>query len=741
MGAGLAPRGANGALLAATQAARGHAAAGGGNKGVNEGGSAAAAVGAGTGSGSGLDGGHGHGGGLVGQRVLDLHAGSGSGGGGSTLLPPPAGRSGADGGGGGGGRKSSPSLIAATLAASRSVSPARGPIPQLDLNGGGGKVTRKRGQSVGAASVIVGSVGPRHEAEVLDTASIPPTTSLVSLFEGKREANDVDPVKKRAPSVRRKDMDTEEQARKERASQEPQKVKPKPVPKPKPKPEVATDVAVPKSSDDAHGASEGTSRLGGTGRSGHGDERGRAEAKPSQRRARSQHSEHKPAKKPKPAQHRPPTPPPSLPTRSPSNHVVSQPKRVAKTPRLEPPTPPVKTSTIAKMAEPIVQVTPVEPDIDQVDVFHHQDRNPKPRQVSQGSTSSNDSFVSASSVPSGAVSPVREVESTPRRPAPPARSPSSRSISTPNPPRQQASHPSTPNLTLSSLTNAMMASNLASARLTPTTPSQPPPLPAPRRSGRSPLQPHHTADSIGSQLTGGSKSPNHAAHQQKQRTGMLQTLRSPHASLSDDEDARRQHHHRRRSKVLSGGNRKHAHHEGSRRRWRDEITARERKRYEAVWASNRGLFLRPGWAAQYQNTTTATTGGASPTQQGHGPGTGEETQHQTRDQAVEASRASHGAEAELVVNVVARDIWSRSRLPADELAEVWDLVDRGARGALGRDEFVVGLWLIDQRLRGRKIPARVSQSVWDSAAGGYQGVVVPLPGGGAGGGGRKGRRA
>ncbi|KAH6636379.1 increased rDNA silencing protein 4 [Chaetomium tenue] len=731
-GPGSAPRGGNGALLAATQAARGHAAAGSGNKGVNESGSAAAAVGAG----SGLDGGHGHGGGLVGQRVLDLHA---AGGGGSTLLPPPAGRSGAD--GGGGGRQTSPSLIAATLAASRSVSPARGPIPQLDLNGGG-RVTQKRGQSVGAASVAAGGAGLRHEAEVLDTASIPPTTSLVSLFEGKKGEDDVDPVKKRAPSVRRKDMDTEEQARKERASQEPQKAKPKPAPKPKPKPEVATAVAVPKSSDEARGASEGNSRPGDTGGSEHG-ERGRAEATPSQRRARSQHSEHKPAKKPKPAQHRPPTPPPSLPTRNPSNHVVSHPKRVAKAPRLEPPTPPIKTSTIAKMAEPIVQVTPVEPDIDQVDVFHHQDRNPKPRQVSQGSTSSNDSFVSASSVPSGAVSPVREVNNTPRRPAPPARSPSSRSISTPNPPRQHASHPSTPNLTLSSLTNAMMASNLASARLTPTTPSQPPPLPAPRRSGRSPLQPHHTADSIRSQLTGGSKSPNHAAHQQKQRTGMLQTLRSPHASLSDDEDARRQDHHRRRSKVLGGGNRKHAHHEGSRRRWRDEITARERKRYEAVWASNRGLFLRPGWAAQYQNPTTTTTptptGGASPAHR-NGPGTSEETQHQTRDQAVEASRASHGAEAELVVNVVARDIWSRSRLPADELAEVWDLVDRGARGALARDEFVVGLWLIDQRLRGRKIPARVSQSVWDSAAGGYQGVVVPLPGGG-GAGGRRGRRA
>ena len=80
--------------------------------------------------------------------------------------------------------------------------------------------------------------------------------------------------------------------------------------------------------------------------------------------------------------------------------------------------------------------------------------------------------------------------------------------------------------------------------------------------------------------------------------------------------------------------------------------------------------------------------------------------------------------SEHVANVVVRDIWSRSRLPEDELAEVWDLVDRGRKGMLNKQEFVVGMWLIDQRLRGRKIPARVSSSVWDSV----KGVRVPGPG-------------
>jgi hypothetical protein len=93
---------------------------------------------------------------------------------------------------------------------------------------------------------------------------------------------------------------------------------------------------------------------------------------------------------------------------------------------------------------------------------------------------------------------------------------------------------------------------------------------------------------------------------------------------------------------------------------------------------------------------------------------------------IDLSRAWDGPEAEVVVNVVVRDIWSRSRLPPDELAEVWDLVDKRKDGTLGRQEFVVGTWLIDQRLRGRKIPARVSASVWDSARAG-SGVVVPPP--------------
>lgn len=124
----------------------------------------------------------------------------------------------------------------------------------------------------------------------------------------------------------------------------------------------------------------------------------------------------------------------------------------------------------------------------------------------------------------------------------------------------------------------------------------------------------------------------------------------------------------RRGKMKFVKKHPNKHHEGDRKRWRDAITERERKRYEAVWASNKGLFASglPG-------------------------------------------------DADTVPSVVVRDIYSRSRLHADVLEEVYELVDRGKTGRLEKEEFVVGLWLIDQRLKGRKLPIRVSDSVWKSA--------------------------
>lgn len=169
---------------------------------------------------------------------------------------------------------------------------------------------------------------------------------------------------------------------------------------------------------------------------------------------------------------------------------------------------------------------------------------------------------------------------------------------------------------------------------------------------------------------------------------MKQTLRKPASPDSEDEA----------TKVPKRGRRhfmrKHPnkHHEGDRKRWRDHVSERERKRYEGVWAANRGLFLF------WKVAESSSFGAEHP----HAP----------------------LAEADMVVNVVVRDIWDRSRLPSDVLEEIWDLVAPDGAKALRKDEFLVGLWLIDQYLKGRKLPPRVSRSIWASVRQ-VDGLAVP----------------
>lgn len=198
-----------------------------------------------------------------------------------------------------------------------------------------------------------------------------------------------------------------------------------------------------------------------------------------------------------------------------------------------------------------------------------------------------------------------------------------------------------PKLTVDSLANAMVASSLASSRAP--SPSKPPPLPPPRRHGKHSLFHHHSNHEP-------SRTPSPAK-------GMRQTMRDPQKS-SDEDEARKPRNHRVRKHP-------NKHHEGDRKRYRNEVTERERKRYEGVWAANKGIL---------DDTLSSTA----------------------------------------VVNIVVRNIWKRSRLPDDVLAEVWDLVDIQGVGKLEREEFVVGMFLIDQRLKGNKLPSKVSESIWSS---------------------------
>ncbi|KIW33571.1 uncharacterized protein PV07_00410 [Cladophialophora immunda] len=152
---------------------------------------------------------------------------------------------------------------------------------------------------------------------------------------------------------------------------------------------------------------------------------------------------------------------------------------------------------------------------------------------------------------------------------------------------------------------------------------------------------------------------------------MRQTLRNNSPDRDEQTEEKRGRRHWRRHPNM--------HHEGDRKRWRDKVTERERKRYEGVWAANRGLLL----------------------------------DYDLDNPDLESSKDGTPA-SDLVVNVVVRDIWERSRLPKDVLEEIWDLVAQPGAKTLNREEFVVGLWLIDQRLKGRKLPVKVSPSVWSS---------------------------
>ncbi|KAF2148465.1 hypothetical protein K461DRAFT_232882, partial [Myriangium duriaei CBS 260.36] len=211
-----------------------------------------------------------------------------------------------------------------------------------------------------------------------------------------------------------------------------------------------------------------------------------------------------------------------------------------------------------------------------------------------------------------------------------------------------------------SLANAIVASSLASSRAPSPQPAKhlhPPPL-LPRRS-------HHSLFS---------RTPSPPKPPPERGMHMRQTLRKAKSSLSDDEsDDDPYAKHKRKRHIHKHAN-KYA--EGDRKRWRNVVSPRERARYEGVWAANRGPLV-----------PVSSAGGTPPADE---------------------------AEADSVHALAVKHIWTRSRLPEHILEEIWGLVDGGKVGRLTREEFVVGLWLVDQRLKGRKLPVRVGESVWES---------------------------
>lgn len=79
----------------------------------------------------------------------------------------------------------------------------------------------------------------------------------------------------------------------------------------------------------------------------------------------------------------------------------------------------------------------------------------------------------------------------------------------------------------------------------------------------------------------------------------------------------------------------------------------------------------------------------------------------------------------LILNLVVKGIWERSNLPEDLLRQIYQLVDTRGDGTLDRRSFLVGMWLVDQCLYGRKLPVEVDRQIWNSVDGYVLNVMQP----------------
>ena len=158
----------------------------------------------------------------------------------------------------------------------------------------------------------------------------------------------------------------------------------------------------------------------------------------------------------------------------------------------------------------------------------------------------------------------------------------------------------------------------------------------------------------------------------------------------------------------------------------DALSDLQRKRYEGLWVSNKGLYVN--------RTVTRLVGVNYDREERRVSKSLEEkkdlSEKEVSEYAAKLSsrtnyhleedsndtRQLHGLDEadmqELIYGVVVRRIWMRSKLLNEVLGAIWDLVDYRRDGTLNKAEFLVGMWLVDQCLYGRKLPKTVSNSVW-----------------------------
>lgn len=147
------------------------------------------------------------------------------------------------------------------------------------------------------------------------------------------------------------------------------------------------------------------------------------------------------------------------------------------------------------------------------------------------------------------------------------------------------------------------------------------------------------------------------------------------------------------------------------------VSENERKRYESLWVSNKGLYINSvvtklaGVKYDFPETNSVWI-------QGENSGEPLSAKEGFSEEGINACKQFHGIDEvdakQLIHGVVVKRLWQRSKLPNATLKSIWDMVDFRKDGTLNKVEFVVGMWLVDQCLYGRKLPKEVKPEIWDS---------------------------
>lgn len=149
------------------------------------------------------------------------------------------------------------------------------------------------------------------------------------------------------------------------------------------------------------------------------------------------------------------------------------------------------------------------------------------------------------------------------------------------------------------------------------------------------------------------------------------------------------------------------------------ITEQERKRYEGVWVSNKGLYVnKVVTKLQGVDYTVDDNIDDIKSNKKEDPSMQAAKLSSSQHDNVEDFESFHSLKKvdidQLIVGSVVKRLWSRSKLPNETLEQIWDLVDYRKDGTLNKAEFLVGMWMVDQCLYGRKLPKKIDNETWSS---------------------------